>query len=179
MRTFIALSLLTLGLSTGLRAETAAPVAAEAPAAKTEAAPAVEAVAESSAWLTNHEQALRIAAEEKHCVLIDFTGSDWCVWCVRLHKEILETKFFQDYARSSLVLLEVDLPREKKLPPELLRQNQSLAEKYKVEGFPTIILLDPSGREIGRTGYMQGGPKTFIRDLKRIIASAETPAPAK
>jgi len=176
MRNFIALSLLSLCLASGLRAQT---TAAETPAANPEAAPAVEAVPESSAWLTNYEQALRIAADQKHCVLIDFTGSDWCIWCVRLHKEILETKFFQDYARSNLVLLEVDLPREKKLQPELLRQNQSLAEKYRVDGFPTVILLDPTGREIGRTGYMQGGAKTFVRDLKRLMAAAEAPAPAK
>jgi len=177
MRNLIALSLLSLGLASGLRAQTAA---TETPPSKSETA-AVEAVPESSAWLTNYEQALRIAADQKHCILIDFTGSDWCVWCVRLHKEILETKFFQDYARSNLVLLEVDLPREKKLPPELIRQNQSLAEKYKVDGFPTVILLEPTGREIGRTGYMQGGAKTFVRDLKRLMANApaEAPAPAK
>jgi len=174
MRTFIALSLLSLGLAGGLRAQTSAPAAA----AETPATPATEAVSESSSWLTNYEQALRIAADQKHCVLIDFTGSDWCGWCVRLHQEILETKTFQDYARTSLVLLEIDLPRQKKLTPELLRQNQSLAEKYKVDGFPTVVLLAPDGREIGRTGYMQGGPKTFIRELKRLMASAETPAPA-
>ncbi len=169
MRTFLlAFSLLSLTLACGLHAQTAAP----ADTSETPTAPATGAVTASSSWITNYEQALRIAAEQKHCILIDFTGSDWCGWCARLHQEILETKTFQDYARTSLVLLEVDLPREKKLSPELLRQNQSLAEKYKVDGFPTVILLAPDGREIGRTGYMQGGPKTFIRELKRLMAPA-------
>jgi len=67
-----------------------------------------------------------------------------------------------------LVLVEVDFPRAKKQSAELKKANQALQEKYKIEGYPTIIVLDSAGKKIGETGYVEGGPKAFIAELDKL-----------
>lgn len=123
-------------------------------------------------WTTDYAAALARATAEKKTVLLNFTGSDWCIWCHRLRDEVFVQKPFGDYAREHLVLVEVDFPRRKALPEKLQARNDALSEQFKVEGYPTIILVDGSGNELGRTGYMQGGAKTFVRELKRFASKA-------
>ena len=134
----------------------------ETPAA---AAPSTNAAAESAvAWLTDYPQALKVAAEQKKPVLLDFTGSDWCPPCKQLKRTVFDTDEFARYARERLVLVELDFPRSKQQPSELAAQNQRLQKQYAIEGYPTLILLSPEGKEIKRTvGFMDGGPKAFIQ----------------
>ena len=99
---------------------------------------------------------------------MDFTGSDWCGWCVRLEKEVFSQPEFKDYASKNLVLLELDFPRRKELSAEMMEQNQRLAMKYQIQGFPTIVVLDSSGKEIAQLGYVRGGPAAFIAELEKL-----------
>ena len=118
-------------------------------------------------WLTDLPKALERAKTEKKMVLLDFTGSDWCGWCIRFNKEVLSTSDFKDYAGKNLVLVELDYPNRKKLSSELTKANAALKEKYKVDGFPTFVVLNGEGREVGRqVGYLAGGPTTFIAKLE-------------
>lgn len=119
-------------------------------------------------WPTDYAAAVKSGRP----VLLNFTGSDWCVWCHRLRDEVFQTPFFARYAAETLALVELDFPRRKTLPPELKKQNEALARKFGVDSYPTIILLGADGTELARLGYMQGGPKTFVRELKRRIAGA-------
>ena len=124
-------------------------------------------VASDGEWLTDVPKALDRAKTEKKAVLLDFTGSDWCGWCKRIDKEVFSTTEFKEYATKNLVLVEVDFPRQKKLSPELKKANDALQNRYKVEGFPTFVVLNGQGREIGRqVGYLEGGPKAFIAKLE-------------
>jgi len=122
-------------------------------------------------WGTDFAAASVRAAAEGRAIVLNFTGSDWCVWCHRLRDEVFVHQPFGDYAGTSLVLVEVDFPRRSKLPEALATQNRALADRFKVESYPTILVLNSAGEEIGRLGYMQGGPKTFVRELKRLIAA--------
>jgi thioredoxin-related protein len=132
------------------------------------AAWAVSQVAASEGeWLTDLPKALDRAKAEKKAVLMDFTGSDWCGWCKRFNKEVFSAAEFKEYAAKNLVLVEVDFPNQKKLGPELKKANEGLKSKYNVSGFPTLVVLNGEGREIGRqVGYMEGGPKAFIAKLE-------------
>jgi len=129
-------------------------------------------------WETDYASALARAHREHKLVLLDFTGSDWCIWCHRLHDQILAKKSFVDYARDNLVLVELDFPRKTPQSAELKSQNETLSGKFSVGGYPTIIMVDADGRELGRTGYMEGGPKTFVRELRRFAAKATPDAKA-
>jgi protein disulfide-isomerase len=118
-------------------------------------------------WLTNYQQALAQAAKEKKNVLIDFTGSDWCPPCIQMEKEVLSQPEFIAFAKNNLVLLKLDFPRRKKLSPEEKEQNHKLGQQFAIEGFPTYVLVDPTGKELKRQiGYLEGGPKKFIEWAK-------------
>jgi protein disulfide-isomerase len=115
-------------------------------------------------WKTDYSAALAQAAKENKMVLLDFTGSDWCGWCIKLQKDTFSKPEFKKFAEQSLVLVELDFPRGKTQSDELKRQNEELAEKFGVQGFPTLVLLDPQGKETVRNvGYLQGGPEAFIQ----------------
>ena len=125
-------------------------------------------------WLTDYDVALKQAATEKKPLVIDFTGSDWCGWCIRLDKEVFSQPSFVSYARQKLVLLKVDFPRKNPLPEDQAAKNKDLARTYRVRGYPTIIVLDPPGKQIGQLGYEEGGPKVWLAELEKITR----PAPA-
>jgi thiol-disulfide isomerase/thioredoxin len=119
-------------------------------------------------WTTNYEAAMTAAKEENRRVFAFFTGSDWCGWCMRLQKEILTTSEFTRYAGENLILLELDFPKGKAQSSEVKTQNATLARKFQVSGFPTVIVLDSNGRKVGQLGYQAGGPTPFVKNLKSL-----------
>lgn len=119
-------------------------------------------------------------AENKPMVL-DFTGSDWCVWCITLHKQVLDTPAFYAYARDKFVLVEVDLPHNTAgMPDTLIQQNNELLKRYKVDTFPTVLVLTPQGRLLG--GFVGGRtelaavtqPLELALENARLLQQAET-----
>jgi len=124
--------------------------------------------AAKSGWLTNFAQAQEEAKTRQKLLLMDFTGSDWCGWCIMLDKEVFSKPEFQEYAKKNLVLLELDFPRRKTLSPELQAQNERLLAQYRIQGFPTIVVLDTNGKPVGALGYTQGGPSAFIAELEKL-----------
>jgi len=119
-------------------------------------------------WLTDLPKAQAQAKKESKLVLLDFTGSDWCGWCIKLKGEVFDLKEFKDYADKNVVLVEVDFPRKKQLSAEQKKANNALQEKYGIEGYPTIIVLNGDGKKVGKLGYMKGGPKAFIAELDKL-----------
>ena len=102
-------------------------------------------------------------------VLMDFTGSDWCGWCIKFDKEVFATKEFADYAAKNLVLVQLDFPRRKEQSADLKKTNTALQSKYDVSGFPTLVVLDKDGKVAGKqVGYLEGGPKAFIAKIKEF-----------
>ena len=135
------------------------------------AAAAMLCVATASAkdgWLTDFKKAQEEAKSGKKLLLVDFTGSDWCGWCIKLDREVFAKQEFRDYAGKNLVLLEVDFPRRKQLPAAQQSQNEQLAMKFQVQGFPTIVVLDSDGKKVGELGYTPGGPDAFIAELNKL-----------
>ena len=123
---------------------------------------------ESATWLTDLPKAQAQAKAEKKLVLMDFTGSDWCPPCKALHKNVLTKPEFEDYARTNLVLVEVDFPNQKPQSEALKKANEALQAKFKVDGYPTVILLDAEGKELYRkSGYSGTTVKDFIAMLEK------------
>jgi thioredoxin-related protein len=120
------------------------------------------------AWLTDMAKALEKAKAEKKAVLINFTGSDWCGFCIKLDKEVFATGEFAEYAKKNLVLVKADFPRSKPLPAEQKKANENLQKQYAepFEGYPTIVLVGSNGKKLGEiVGYGGGGPKAFIGEV--------------
>lgn len=127
----------------------------------------------SDGWITDLDAAKKVAAEQNKHILVDFTGSDWCGWCIKLNKEVFTKDSFKAYASENLVLVEIDFPRGKKISAEQKKTNKKLAQKYGVRGYPTILLLDAEGKEVARTGYKRGGPDKYVSHLKELIGEQE------
>lgn len=122
----------------------------------------------AAGWGDNFEKGLAKAKSENKLLVLDFTGSDWCSWCIRLDKEVFSKKEFKDYAKDNLVLVEVDFPQGKQQTDKLIEQNTKLQEKYGVRGYPTIIVLNGEGKTVGQLGYEEGGPANFIAKLSAL-----------
>ncbi|MGZ8899429.1 MAG: thioredoxin family protein [Limisphaerales bacterium] len=126
-------------------------------------------------WLVDAEKAKAQATKEGKAVLMDFTGSDWCPPCKQLKSKVLDSATFKDYAAKKLVLLELDFPNDKsKISKETQAQNAKLSKEYKITGYPTIIVLDKDGKELGReVGYGGDSPEAYIKKLDGYLAKAK------
>jgi thioredoxin-related protein len=130
----------------------------------------ITASAESS-WITDYKKAQEDAKAGKKLMLLEFTGSDWCGWCMKLDKEVFSTPEFQNYASRNLILVKLDFPRRRPQTEALKKQNEQLAQKYGIQGFPTIIVLNGQGEKVGELGYMEGGPSPFLAKLETLPKS--------
>lgn len=119
-------------------------------------------------WTTSYEEGQQDAKANNKLVLLDFTGSDWCGWCIMLEREVFSKPQFKEYASKNLVLVELDFPKRKPMPDAIKVQNVKLARRYQVQGFPTIIVLNGDGQMVGELGYMEGGPEVFIEALEKL-----------
>jgi protein disulfide-isomerase len=120
-------------------------------------------------WETDYGAALTKAKEENKSLLLNFTGSDWCGWCMRLDREVFSQEAFKKYAEENLVLVKLDFPKRKKLSEAEQAQNQGLAQKHGIRGFPTILLLNADQQVLLTTGYRAGGPEKYVEHLAEKI----------
>ena len=132
------------------------------------AAPEQAAAQEEVAWLTDFEVAKKMATEKGRPILADFSGSDWCGWCIKLDNEVFSKPAFQAYAKDSLILFLADFPSRKKLPEATQKQNEALSKTYGIRGFPTVLILDAEGKVLAKTGYQRGGPEAYVAHLKEL-----------
>lgn len=130
------------------------------------------ALAAGEGWSHDVDASLAKAKAEGKHVLMDFTGSDWCGWCIKLNKEVFSHDEFKSQVPNDFVLIELDFPRDKsKLTPETIAQNEKWQKKLGVRGFPSIILLTADGTAYAKTGYRPGGPDAYVKHLGELKAS--------
>lgn len=126
----------------------------------------------NASWLGNFNDAQKEAGLEHKLLLVNFSGSDWCIPCIRLRKEILESDAFVNYASQSLVLVRADFPRLKKnqLPKDQIKLNEALADKYNPDGkFPFTLLLDANGKVLKTwEGLPNETAQQFVLELNMI-----------
>jgi thioredoxin-related protein len=122
-------------------------------------------------WLTDFEAARQQAQKEGKAILVDFTGSTWCGPCKALKKNVFDKKEFAEFAEKKLVLLELDFPADTSKAP---MASQKLAQQFKVEGFPTIVILDKNGKELGRTvGYGGDSRAAYMKQLEGFLSKGK------
>jgi thioredoxin-related protein len=127
-------------------------------------------------WDDDYAKALAEAAKDKKMVLLDFTGSDWCGWCIKLDEEVFSKSDFKRFARENLVLVELDYPHDKRLPKKTQEQNAELKKKFSVSGYPTIVLVDAEGKEQAR---WPGFKATLLEELKAKVPPSASAAAEK
>jgi protein disulfide-isomerase len=128
-------------------------------------------------WHDNFDEAAKISKKTNKPILANFTGSDWCGWCIRLDKEVFSKKEFQKWANENVVLLTVDFPKRKQLAADITEQNNALQRAFQVQGFPTIWLMSPGDGKVptegitplGKTGYVKGGAEKWIASIASAL----------
>ena len=131
-------------------------------------------------WETDINKAMEISKKSKKPLMLFFTGSDWCGWCIRLQKEVLKTPEFAKWANKNVVLVELDFPRRSPQQPELQKQNQELQQIFGIQGFPTVWFAKASKKDgkinfeqLGSTGYVAGGPAAWLSGADQILAKGK------
>jgi len=134
---------------------------------------------EKLVWHEDLKEAITISQKENKPLMLFFTGSDWCGWCIRLQKEVFFKPEFTKWAAENVVLVELDFPRKKSQSQELRAQNAQLQQQFQVRGYPTIWFVkadkNSSGQvnlsQLGRTGYVKGGPAAWIATANQQLAN--------
>ncbi len=128
-------------------------------------------------WHTDMNKAISISKKENKPMLLFFTGSDWCGWCIRLQNEVFKKEEFTTWAKDNVVLVELDFPRSKAQSEEIKQQNNQLQQTFAVQGYPTVFFVTAEKTEnnkynlnsLGKSGYMQGGPETWIANANTFL----------
>lgn len=132
--------------------------------------------AQELVWNNNLKNAIEVSKKTKKPLLLFFTGSDWCGWCIRLQKEVFKTSEFVKWANENVVLVELDFPRRTVLAPEITEQNNQLQQFFAVQGYPTVWFINATENDgkinidkLGSTGYLAGGPKVWLDTANGIL----------
>ncbi|AOW08385.1 thioredoxin family protein [Flavobacterium gilvum] len=131
-------------------------------------------------WYTDVKEAVKVSNKEKKPLMLFFTGSDWCGWCIRLQNEVLKTPEFGKWANDNVVLVELDYPRRVEQSEELKKQNNELQHAFGIQGFPTVFFakgtISKEGKVnfegLGNTGYVAGGPSAWLAVADPFVKNA-------
>jgi thioredoxin-related protein len=132
--------------------------------------------AQDLVWHTDVKEAMKVSKKEKKPIMLFFTGSDWCGWCIRLQKEVFKTPEFTKWAKENVVLVELDFPRRTAQTPETRAQNAQLQQTFQVMGYPTVWFVNATEKDkqvnfdkLGTTGYVAGGPTAWLDVANKFI----------
>ncbi len=135
----------------------------------------ISAPAADDSWKTDFEAARKEAADSDKILLIDFTGSDWCAWCIKLRKEVFAQAEFETGVKEKFVLVELDYPKDKaRVTEAVAKQNEALLKQYPIKAYPTVLLCDAAGKPFATTGYRPDGPKAYVTHLDELLAKKAT-----
>jgi len=128
-------------------------------------------------WYTDINQAIAISQKEKKPMMLFFTGSDWCGWCIRLQNEVFKKDEFTKWAKENVVLVDIDFPKKNTQTDAIKQQNNQLQQTFAVQGYPTVFFVTADKGEggkvnltsLGKSGYMAGGPEGWINNANTFL----------
>ncbi len=136
--------------------------------------------AHNEGWMVSLDEAYELHKKTGKPIMANFTGSDWCGWCIKLTKDVFAKEEFTKWAKDNVILLELDFPKRKQLPQNIAAQNNSLARNFKVTGYPTVWMFnvekDKDGQfvieKLGRTGYTPSADQ-FISGIEQMMGKGK------
>ena len=123
-------------------------------------------------WHTDMTKATELSLKENKPLLLFFTGSDWCGWCIKLQKDVLKTTEFANWATKNVILVELDFPRSKPQDNTLRMQNAQLAQTFGIQGYPTVWLVNPVKGEDAKVNLQGLGSLGYDKSATNWIANA-------
>ena len=119
-------------------------------------------------WETELESAQQKAAAEAKNVLISFTGTDWCSWCIKFRRDVLSRLAFEQYIADKFVPVEIDVPNNPARVGGAKQQeaNKKICERYGVDTFPSLLVTTADGQAAG--GVVGGADWEQVEDELNI-----------
>jgi len=123
-------------------------------------------------WVADYDEAVQLAKKQGKHLFVDFTGSDWCGWCIRLHEEVFDHDEFLTPMNKNYILVSLDFPNSEEIKAKVPnpQRNAALAQMHAVAGYPTVLLMTPDGQVYGRTGYEPGGAEVYVKHVNELRA---------
>ena len=107
----------------------------------------------SNGWTEDYAGAVKLATSKSLPLFLDFTGSDWCGWCMLMDRQVFEKTEWKKWAADNLVCVKLDFPQSVKQAAALKEQNEGLMRRFGIRGFPTFVVLSPDGeKKLGQFG---------------------------
>ncbi|MDA0323846.1 MAG: thioredoxin family protein [Verrucomicrobia bacterium] len=128
-------------------------------------------------WTMDYDAALKAAAENGNPIILDFTGSDWCGYCIQMQKQIFSSETWQEFAAGNLNMVTIDFPSDESIVPKKFRErNELLRDRFGIKGFPTYIFLEPDGKTvIGQEGAdPQADPAGYVRKIRALLRRSQS-----
>ena len=121
-------------------------------------------------WVADYDEAVKLARAEGKHLFVDFTGSDWCGFCIRLHKEVFDHDEFLTAVTENYVLVSLDFPRDEAIKAKVPNpeRNAALASMHGISSYPTILLMTADGQVYGRIGYEPGGAQAYVKHVNAL-----------
>jgi len=115
-------------------------------------------------WQTDYSQALNQAKTQSKPIFLFFTGKGWCSYCTKLENEVLKTADFQNAVGNQFVFVEIDYQHGRVSP-----MTKKLIDRYKIKGFPTVVIINSQEKVLGEVGYKPGGGKKYAEMVSQMI----------
>jgi protein disulfide-isomerase len=128
-------------------------------------------------WTQDYDAALKLAKDNNMPLLLNFTGSDWCKWCILMDEQVFTKSGWSAWAKNNVVLVFLDFPRDPTLvPAEYQTRNRQIQGQFGVQGYPTYVLLDSDGAtELGRLSAGKGKTlDSFIGEVKGVLKYSQS-----
>lgn len=126
---------------------------------------------------TDFPKSVALAKKTNRPLLLAFLGTDWSISSLKLDREVFDQAAFADDSKYNYLLCKLHFYQTQERSPELVRQNEDLAQRYHIEQFPTVVVLSPEGRELGRVGYVPGGVDKFAGAVNTLLVKSRSPSP--
>ncbi len=129
-------------------------------------------VTHSQEWTADYKNAVALSKETQKPIILVFAGSDWCVPCIKLDREIWQSNEFKTHSTEHYVLYKADFPRKKanRLSKEKVASNARLAEMFNPKGyFPFVVIVDPEQQVIGTMGYEKISPEQYVTRINSYL----------
>lgn len=120
-------------------------------------------------WHIDFDEAHRLSRRTGKPLLVLFTGSDWCTWCKKLEREVFEARDFKSAMGDKVIFVKLDFPMRNKQSQAMQRRNKRLQKQFQIEGFPTVLALDPQLNQIAVLGYRRGGGKRYAEYVLNLL----------
>ncbi|MDG2322254.1 MAG: thioredoxin family protein, partial [Akkermansiaceae bacterium] len=121
-----------------------------------------------AAQYTDFDRALKEAKEEELPLAVIFTGSDWSQLSITFEKEILSHKVYQDWAKSKVITVLIDLPRTG-IDKESRNARRALAARFDITSYPMVIFLDIEENNLGSLSHDSKGAASWIKKANAIL----------